>query len=250
MLRLDVKTAKALVLVAAIACAIAAPVSAALVNLTPPAGAVNSNTGVLLSNLLNGTDMGIIVGDKIFTGFSYSALGDMPPANDVQVLGFRDPAGNWGVSFHGSFRDLPGGTDSDALIRFMVEVDPEFFAQGWRINDAHLFLGGVGVGDESYFIVDESFSLSGINDTLNVFQSTLGPGTTAQLSDSVFFDPGLQKLFVTKDINAFAAANSTVPARATVIDQSFSQELIPEPATLLLGGMSVLATIFVNRRRS
>jgi hypothetical protein len=250
MLRLDAKTAKALVLVTAIACAIAAPVSAALVNLTPPAGSTNSNTGVLLSDLISGAQMGIIVGDKIFTGFSYSALGDMPDATDVQVLGFRDPSNNWGISFHGSFRDLPGGTDSDALIRFMVEVDPAFFAQGWRINDAHLFLGGVGVGDESYFIVDESFSLSGINETLNVFQSTLGPGTTAQLSDSAFFDPGLQKLFVTKDINAFAADNSGLPARATVIDQSFSQELIPEPATLVLGGMSVLAMAFVNRRRS
>jgi hypothetical protein len=249
MLRLDVKTAKAVIAVAAVACAMAAPVSAALVNLTPQGSAVNSNTGVSLNNLLTGQDMGIVVGDKIFTGFSYSALGDMPAATDVQVLGFRDPQGNWGISFHGSFRDLPGGTDSDALIRFMVEVDPAFFNQGWRITDAHLFLGGVGVGDESYFIVDESFSLSGINDTLNVYQSTLGPGTTAQLSDSVFFDPGLQKLFVTKDINAFAANNSGLPARATVIDQSFSQTLIPEPATLGLGCMSMLAMILVGRRR-
>jgi hypothetical protein len=235
MLRLDVKTAKAVIAVAAVACAMAAPVSAALVNLTPQGSAVNSNTGVSLNNLLTGQDMGIVVGDKIFTGFSYSALGDMPAATDVQVLGFRDPQGNWGISFHGSFRDLPGGTDSDALIRFMVEVDPAFFNQGWRITDAHLFLGGVGVGDESYFIVDESFSLSGINDTLNVYQSTLGPG--------------LQKLFFTKDINAFAANNSGLPARATVIDQSFSQTLIPEPATLGLGCMSMLAMILVGRRR-
>jgi hypothetical protein len=248
--RCDNKTAKALMAVAAIALAIAAPVSAALVNLTPQGGAVNSNTGVNLNNLLTGQDMGIVVGDKIFTGFSYSALGDMPEATDVEVLGFRDPDGNWGVSFHGSFRDLPGGTDSDALIRFMVEVDPAFFNQGWRISDAHLFLGGVGVGDESYFIVDESFSLSGINDTLNTFQSTLGPGTTAQLSDQVFFDPGLQKLFVTKDINAFAADNSALPARATVIDQSFSQTLIPEPATLVLAGLSMLAAVTTCRRRS
>lgn len=235
--------------VAVTALAIAAPVSAALVNLTPQGGAVNSNTGVILNDLLTGAEMGIIVGDKIFTGFSYSALGDMPEATDVQVLGFRDPSGNWGVSFHGSFRDLPGGTDSDALIRFMVEVDPQFFSQGYRISDAHLFLGGVGVGEESYFIVDESFALSGINDTLNVFQSTLGPNTTAQLSDQVFFDAGLQKLFVTKDINAFAADDSGLPARATVVDQSFSQEIIPEPATLALAGFAMLAAVWTGRRR-
>ena len=247
MLRFDSRAAKALVAVAAIVCVIAAPASTALVNLTPQGTAVNSNTGVLLSDLLSGASMGIVVGDKIFTGFSYSALGDMPTANDVRVLGFRDPAGHWGVTFQGSFRDLPGGSDSDALIRFIVDVDPASLARGMRISDAHLFLNGVGMGDESFFLVDESFSLSGINDTLNVFQSTLGPGTTADLSDEVFFDPGLSRLFVTKDINAFAAVGSTVPARATAIDQSFSQ--IPEPATLALAGMSALAMVGASRRR-
>jgi hypothetical protein len=248
MLRFASQTAKALAVVAVIACAIAAPLSAALVNLTPTGGAVNSNTSVNLNDLLTGAQMGIIVGDKIFTGFSYSAFGDMPAATDVKVLGFRDPSNNWGITFQGSFRDLPGGADSDALIRFIVDIDPAFLANGWRITDAHLFLNGVGVGDESFFLVDESFALSGINDTLNVFQSTLGPGTSAQLSDSVFFDPGLNRLFVTKDINAFAAANSPVPARATAIDQSFSQE-IPEPATMALAGMSALALVFASRRR-
>lgn len=248
MLRIDSRTAKSLVAILAIACAIVAPVSAALVNLTPPVGSTNSNTTVNLNALVTGQTMGIVVGDKIFTGFSYSALGDMPLANDVSVLGFRDPSGNWGISFHGSFKDLPGGADSDALIRFAVEIDPEF-SDLFEITDAHLFLGGVGVGEESYFIVDESFALSGINDTLNVFKSTLGPGTTTQLSDSVFFDEGLQKLFVVKDVNAFAANDSGLPARATVIDQSFSQTAIPEPATLVLAGMSILATVVVNRRR-
>ena len=249
MRRFDSRTAQALITLAAIACVIVAPVSAALVNLTPLPGATNSNANVKLNDLITGQSMGIVVGDKIFTGFSYSALGDMPPATDVAVLGFQDPAGNWGISFHGSFKDLPGGSDSDALIRFMVEVDPVFFDQGWRITDAHLFLGGVGMGDDSYFAVDESFALSGINDTMSVFQSTLGPGTTAELSDSVFFDPGLNKLFVVKDVNALAAASSTVPSRATVIDQSFSQTLIPEPATLVLAGMSALAMVAVRRRR-
>ena len=249
MLRLNSRTAKALVALAAIACVVVAPATAALVDLTPLPGATNSNGNVNLNALITGQTMGIVVGDKIFTGFSYSAIGDMPLATDVSVLGFRDPDGNWGISFHGSFKDLPGGSDSDALIRFAVEVDPAFLAQGFRITDAHLFLGGVGMGDESFFSVDESFALSGINETLSVFQSTLGPGTTAQLSDQAFFDPGLNKLFVVKDVFALAAASSTQPARATVIDQSFSQEQIPEPATLVLAGMSALAVVVVSRKR-
>jgi hypothetical protein len=94
---------------------------AALINLTPTNG-VNSSTSVPLSDLLSGQTMGLTVGDKIFTGFNYSRIGDMPQADDILVLGFKDPSGNWGVSFHGPFVDLPGGGASDALIRFIVEV--------------------------------------------------------------------------------------------------------------------------------
>ena len=47
----------------------------------------------------------------------------MPTSSDVvNVLGFKDADGNWGVSFHGAFLDLPGGASFGRLIRFMVEV--------------------------------------------------------------------------------------------------------------------------------
>src|SRR3954465_7052512 len=104
--RLFLKTALAL---AALVGFTAASSHAALVNLTPTAGSLNSATSVTLDSLQSGQTMGIVVGDKIFTGFSYSRIGDMPAATDINVLGFQDPAGNWGVSFHGSFVDLPGG---------------------------------------------------------------------------------------------------------------------------------------------
>jgi hypothetical protein len=231
----------------AIACYSAAEARAALVNLTPAAGSVNSVNSVSLADLQSGQSMGIVVGDKIFTGFSYSRIGDMPSAQDVNVLGFQDTNGNWGVSFHGAFIDLPGGGASDALIRFMVEVDQASQAQGWRISDAHLFVGGAGVGDESVLTVDESFLEN--NEILNAYVSTIGAGQQAQLSDSAFFDPIVTKLTVTKDIFALAAENAFLPARATVVDQSFSQELIPEPATLVLAGLSAIGMIAVGRKR-
>jgi hypothetical protein len=230
------------------ACLTASTVSAALIDLTPVGNAVNSVGSITLAALQNDPTGGIIVGDKVFTGFSYSPLGDMPAASNVNVLGFKDPDGNWGVSFHGTFLDLPGGDSSDALIRFMVEVDQDAQAQGWRISDAHLFLGGVGVGDESFLTVDESFL--GKNETLNAYMSTLGPGTNSQLSDSTIFATPVTKLNVIKDILASAAEGGFLPARATVIDQSFSQELVPEPATLALAGMSGLAMVAIRRRRS
>jgi hypothetical protein len=219
---------------------------AAFINLTPTTG-VNSEQSVPLSDLIDGTVDGITVGDKIMSGFVYSRIGDMPEADDINVLGFKDSDGNWGLSFHGTFLDLPGGGASDALIRFIVDIDPAFLEQGYRIRDAHLFLNGVGVGSpDSFFSVDESFAPDS-NETLNVHVSTF-PGGTTVLSDSTDFVPPLTRLHVTKDILAIAAAQSGQPARATVIDQSFSQ--IPEPATLVLSLVGAFALVAVRRNRS
>lgn len=243
--RLLLKTALALTAAAMLA---TGPAQAALINLTPTPGSLNSTTSVTLDSLQNGTNMGIVVGDKIFTGFSYSKIGDMPDPTAINVLGFQDPDGNWGVSFHGTFVDLPGGSSSDALIRFMVQVDPgpPTAPNTRRITDAHLFLGGVGAGDESFLTVDESFL--GRNETLNAFYSTLGPGPTqAQLSDQTLITPSTTKLNVTKDIFASAANGGFLPARATVIDQSFSQT-VPEPATLALAALSMLGLAAVGRK--
>ena len=66
---------------------LATSAQAALINLTPAGTAGNSNTSVKLSDLLSGQVEGIKVGDKDFTGFSYSTIGDMPNAADVNVLG-------------------------------------------------------------------------------------------------------------------------------------------------------------------
>lgn len=248
MLRPATRAVSAALAMAMAVCLTASTVQAALIDLTPIGNAVNSVGSVSLADLQNDPAGGIIVGDKVFTGFSYSRIGDMPTPSDVLVLGFKDPDGNWGVSFHGTFVDLPGGAFSDALIRFTVEVDAEAAEAGWQISDAHLFVGGAGVGDESFFTVDETFL--GKNETLNAYISTIGPGTNSQLSDSTIFTTPVTKLNVTKDIFASAAAGGFLPARATVIDQSFSQTLVPEPMTLALAGMGALAMVAISRRRS
>jgi hypothetical protein len=253
MQRLDLRPLlKTALAVAAALMLTASSAHAALVNLTPTGGALNSTTSVTLDSLQNGTNMGIVVGDKIFTGFSYSKIGDMPDPTAINVLGFHDPDGNWGVSFHGTFLDLPGdATGSDALIRFMVQVSQTIPGTDGtpnpaRITDAHLFLGGVGAGDESFFTVDESFL--GRNETLHTFYSTLGAGPTQQqLSDQTLITPSTTKLNVTKDIFALAAQGGFLPARATVIDQSFSQT-VPEPATLVLAALSMVGLVAAGRK--
>ncbi len=246
--RLDSRTLKSLAVIAALACLTVRPASAALVNLTPAGGnGSTSGASVLLSDLIADVTGGATVGDKVFTGFSYSKIGDMPNANQINVLGIKDASGNWGITFHGSFLDLPGGGASDALIRYMVEVDFLNAQLGTRITDAHVNIGGVGAGPGGFLSVDESFA--GRNETLSAFFSRLGPTTDAQLSDFTVFNPSATKLNVTKDILALAADNSTQLTRATAVDQSFSQTPIPEPTTVCLLGMTGLALFGVGRRR-
>lgn len=217
---------------------------AAFINLTPSNG-VNSSTSVPLSDLVSGAVTGVTVGDKIFSGFNYSFLGDMPAPVDVQVLGFKDQNGNWGVSFHGTFIDLPGGGISDALIRFNVDISPAGLEEGYRISDAHLFMNGFGVGENSVLTVDESFLET--NQHLNTFISTLNGGGVKS-SDWVDIVPTQTTLHVTKDILAIAGANAVLPARTTAIDQSFSQTKIPEPAAALLSLCGVLGWGLSRRR--
>ncbi|NOY30167.1 MAG: PEP-CTERM sorting domain-containing protein [Planctomycetes bacterium] len=205
---------------------------------------------VLLSDLLNGDVVGVVVGDKIFDDFSYSTLpgDDMPDPANINVLGFQDLDGNWGISFHGAFIDLPGNGPSDALLRFTVGVTQEAIDQGWRISDAHLFAGGVGLGEDSFLSIDESFQEN--NETLNVFATTLGGPLEQELSDGVDFDELYTSLRVTKDIFALAGDTNQI-VRTTAIDQSFSQVQIgiPEPTTfgLMLAGLAVAGVL--RRRR-
>ena len=239
------KSLAASALLALVALGMATQSRAAFIDLTPTNG-VNSSTSIPLSQLISGATEGVKVGDKLFSGFNYSFIGDMPQAIDVQVLGFKDNNGNWGVSFHGAFLDLPGGSISDAAIRFIVDIDPAFLQAGYRINDAHLFMNGAGVGPDSFFIIDESFLEN--SQHLNAFVSTLNGGGQ-QFSDSTVFATPVTRLHVTKDILANAATGTFLPARATVIDQSFSQIIIPEPATLMISMIGVLGLVGFARKR-
>ena len=206
----------------------------------------NANDSVKLADLISGQVVGVAVGDKTFDEFFYSNLGDMPAAEDINVFGFQDIDGNFGVSLHGSFIDLPGGGPSDALLRFTVSVAPDAAQQGFRISDAHLFAGGIGVADNSAFIVDESFQQN--NQTMSVYATTLGNAPEQKLSDWVFFAKNYTSLRVTKDIFALAGDGANLPARATVIDHSFSQEIVPEPATIGLAGMALVGMILARRK--
>lgn len=217
----------------------------------------NRGESVLLSDLISGQIPGIQVGDKLFDRFNYTATGDMPPADRVSVLAITDADDNYGISFQGAFLDLVDvgrQLASDAGIRFEVSVEESFAERGYRISDVHLFASGVGnfslAGPGAFISVDENFTGSRPITTagLTAFASNSGVGGI-QLEDSVVFDALYTRLRVQKDIVAFSTPEGQLPARFTIIDQTFSQEIIPEPASWALFGMAMVSLVVAARRR-
>jgi hypothetical protein len=208
----------------------------------------DSNDYVVLADLVNDPNRAVTVGDKVFSIFSYSRTGDMPAAIDIKVFG-RDLDDNFGFGLQGAFLDNqqdPNG--STATLGFDVTVSDEGQQQGRTISDAHLYMSGSGVQDNSEISVDESFQNS--SETLRVFQSTIGNEAGSQLSDWIDFGETSTGRQVTVRIAALTAQGSILPARASAIDLTFSQIVVPEPsAALLLMCAGVIAGAGRPRRR-
>ena len=212
---------------------------------------------VLSEVLVNGSIPGLIVGDKMFDRFIYSFTGDMPEPDDISVTAI-EVDDHYGIRFQGPFVDLPGGGLSDAALTFEVAVTPEAIERGWRISDAHLFGSGFGdfslAGPGAFISVDENFigntpraTENGADAGMTVFASNSGAGGSRG-EDSVFFDKLHTRLKVQKDILAFSTEEGQLPARMTIIDQTFSQQVIPEPTTMLLLGMGMIGMAVARRR--
>lgn len=190
---------------------------------------VHSADAVLLSTLLN--DGGTLtVGDKTFSDFTYSAVGDMPPATAVNVIPIIDD-GDFGLRFQAGFIDLVGGGASDSLITFSVEAPADY------IVGANLF-GNVDAASPGIATITETF--------LPEFSTTaITIASGVNLSASAAFDAPVQRLNVQKDILLFAGES---PATLSFVDQTFPQ--VPEPSTALLLTFGVLGLLSGRRGRA
>lgn len=199
---------------------------------------------VLLSTLVNDPNASYTVGDKKFTGFSYLATGDMPPAAGVNVAAILDDAGNYGIRFQGAFVDLPSSAGgSDALINYMVEAtDPLKL-----ISDAHLAGNPTLLGTQGSISVVETFLPLGQNGeyTMRIFDDE---SVGQKLTDQTVFAAPVKKLSVQKDILVIATPQSQT-VTMSFVDQSFSQITIPEATTLSLAVIGLVSAAGTVRRK-
>ena len=198
---------------------------------------------------LVGTDLSIESGGLCFNNFEYSAIGDMPLAESVEVTPFSQD-GNFGITFQsvqGDFGDsyLSIGA-SIATICYQVAVcDPN--NSNKRISAAHIsgapFVSGAGLMQ-----VVETFQSDDLDETISIYYISQGP--LEQFDDSADFANSYETLYVQKHILAYAQTVGSEAKILSVINQSFSQVLVPEPSTavILITGL-VLLGCFVRRNR-
>jgi hypothetical protein len=217
----------------------AAPCSAATIIGTP----------VVFSTLANVPGATIVVGDKTFSSFTYTTTGDMPPAPLVNVIPITDNAGNFGIRFQGAFIDTTGAVGgSDALITYNVTADASHL-----ISDAHLEGNPSRLGPLGSMSVTETFLPLGANGqfTMKIYDDqNVNP---PKLVDNTVFTTPVKTLSVQKDILGLAKVNPNSPdlpgtVTLSFVDQSFSQIVIPEPATMALLFAGTFGFVLMRRR--
>ena len=206
--------------------------------LTGMAIAPATASATLLSTLIS-LDQSVTFGTLKFSGFSYSATGDMPSDLGVTVSTYTDGAGDIGLIFQGAFIDFAPGTGSDALIGFTVtELDPSRELTGATLAGNPAVQGGTGSAS-----VTETFLPNDTSLMLTIFNNSPG---AKQLVDSGSFATSETTVMVQKDLLAFSGSvNGGVPTMSFVT-QTFHETgtAIPEPASLTLLILSLLGFAF------
>jgi hypothetical protein len=199
-----------------------------------PSGASAATCGGTLDTFL-GTGFSCTVGDKTFSGFSYtdSSSGGATaiPASGITVTAVTSP--DIGLSFTAAW-SVGSGQTLDSDIKFTVSVT----SGAAIIHDAGLVQSGTSFLAPGIAQVAENLG-NGTN-LVTIFDAT-----TTKLSDEQLFTP-TGSVSVGKDISV--NGNNGGAASISLVTDTFSQ-VVPLPATLALFGSGLVGLGWLRRRR-
>lgn len=193
---------------------------------------------VPLSQLLE-PNATIEVGDKIFSDFSYNKTGDMPTADQVNVITL-DAGPDYGLRFQGGFLDRTGGSSSDALITYNISVKP---GSNMQISQAKLLANPAVFNGPGLASVTETFLPLITDDKMVVYD--FGNGDD-KLADSISFAQPLTTFPMQKDIILHATGENGA-VTLSFVDQIFVQ--VPEPSAIALMLVGLTCLVGIRRRR-
>ena len=216
---------------------------------------------ITLEELFN--DGSIIAGDKVFDNWylgAYDAADDTRifNASNIDVLPLNDgglnpgPGLDFSVS-NGELSVTGDGTRNlvDLMFGFRVSVlDPLL-----RIKDVSLEIDGSLINsidednDLGFWITETIGTSQGANDLATMFAefSIQDDDLVNDAVNSVDFSP-LSEIWITKNILVWAA-DETDTATMTGFEQRFSQEVIPEPSTVILMLLGLVGLVAVGKRK-
>jgi len=171
-----------------------------------------------------------------FSQFGYvQTTGAPPPASGVHMSAFTlpPPPGETGIQFAGAFNAAAGVTNDWVLTYRVDELTP-----GAKITDAFASITGGNNGGTGTISVSETFtSLSGA--PLGSLEASLANPTV-----TFNFATGVTSFLVTKDINVVGGTNGST---LSVIDQAYSSQGVPEPASWALLGIGMTGFLAFRR---
>ncbi len=156
------------------------------------------------------------------------------------MIDITGPDGSHGIRFQGGFVDQAGGDASDALITFDVSVA---MGSPMEISEVRLAANPAVFGGTGMASVTETLLPDIVNDKLVMYD--FGNGDD-QLADTIVLPQTYKSLSIQKDI-ILHSTGDTGAVTLSFVDQTFKQ--VPEPASLGLLAVGMMAVGFFRRRR-